>query len=122
MHSGIQLTPPEPYAVYVLKCAIGDADASIKRAFEMHGKPPWWLNPSFEAAVRYYVGSTGRPVDRLIEHIDPDIEASEYTTVFKPIELKEVEWYRKYRDAANRERERAVELRKKYPEAFVYWN
>lgn len=121
MYPKIQLTPPEPYAVYVLECGkppeLGDAEERIQRHYPT---PPNWLYAAMRKSSLYYVGSTSRIQERLIEHIDNAKSGATFTDVFEPYSLWDVSWHQSYREAVDAEESKAREMSSELSNAFVY--
>lgn len=117
-------TQPEPYAVYVLKCENPSSVSNIEQRAERHiGMAPSWVYAALNHWERYYVGMSGKEWSlrkRLKDHILGTERAANFTKVFHPEELVDVDWYQSRPEAAKGEVRKAIEYRRKDDDWFVY--
>ena len=106
-------------AVYVLEC-IHTKNHQQTAAVDL-GKPKQQWRGEVDSADRLlYVGVTANLLRRMDQHFnDAQGEAAHFTTVFPPIRILDVEWYRSYHRAEEAERLTAKLLREAFPEDYV---
>lgn len=117
---------PEPYAVYVLKCENPTSVTEIEDRAQRHiGMTPSWVYAALNHWERYYVGLSGTEwglKQRLKDHILATDSAANFTKVFHPEKLVDVDWYQSCENAAQGEVQKAIEYRQRNENWFVYQN
>lgn len=106
-------------AVYVLEC-IHTKNHQQTAAVDL-GKPKKQWRGKVDGADRLlYVGVTANLLRRMDQHFnDARGEAAHFTTVFPPIRVLDVEWYRSYHRAEKAEILTAELLREEFPNDYV---
>jgi predicted GIY-YIG superfamily endonuclease len=105
-------------AVYVLECLHNSGHATT--ALQELGKhnPRWAKAQSADRLL--YVGVAKNLLRRLNQHLnDPGGAGAHFTTVFPPIRILDVSWYRNHLLAGLAERMLARELRKRFEDDYV---
>lgn len=105
-------------AVYVLECLANDGHATT--ALQELGKynPRWAAAQSADRLL--YVGVAKNLLRRLNQHLnDPGGRGAHFTTVYPPIRVLDVSWYRNRPRAGLAETMLARELRNRFPDNYV---
>jgi predicted GIY-YIG superfamily endonuclease len=111
-------------AVYVLECLQTHGSVYRREEFAdaLSGK---WENRAKDGDRLIYVGVTVNALRRLNQHLNrPDPNSGSggafFTTVFPPIRILDISWYRSYERAATAEKKIANELRKRFSDDCIY--
>ena len=114
--------------VYVLECERRENDSGTfaneaSRHFNCEDDEiPSWAWAAFYSDEVFYVGSTTDFYNRLIEHCTYLGRSTMFTKLFPVRQVFDIEAKSKPADAMNGEMSKPSELKKEYPESFVYQN
>lgn len=85
---------PKPYAVYVIMCQ-GVSDDTIRERAEQFNVEisDKFLFARKQWGTPYYIGYTENPYRRINEHWDPFTGGANFTKLFPPRRLQEIDWF-----------------------------
>ena len=108
-------------AVYILECLQLESPKNRLMLQKGRARNRWNDKKAQTARKVIYVGSTISLLRRLDEHInDPEDSGAYFTSVYPPIRILDVSWYRSYSDAEKAEKIIAGVLSEELENDYIY--
>lgn len=108
-------------SVYVLECIDADDPRGVAQLRLGKTIPQSWPDQGWGANRRIYVGRSSAVVWRLYQHVNDDPEeGADFTQVFQPVRILDIEFYRHMSKCSRAEKMTADMIQEEFPDDFVY--